>query len=106
MTDYLQVSTTAATADEAERIAAVLVEQRLAACVQIIPQLRSVYRWQGKVEQANEWLCLIKTRRSLFDEVEAEIRRLHSYDCPEIIAVTIERGNEDYLRWLGEQLKS
>jgi len=106
MTDYLQVSTTAATASEAERIATTLVEKRLAACVQIIPHVSSVYRWQGKVEQAKEWLCLAKTRRSRLPQVEAEICQLHGYECPEIIAVTIEGGSSNYLSWLDEQLES
>jgi len=104
MTEYVQLSTTTSTADEAGAIATALVEQRLAACVQIIPQVQSVYRWQGKVEQASEWLCLVKTHRRLITQVEAEICLLHSYDCPEIIAVAIEGGSAAYLAWLGEQL--
>ncbi len=104
MTDYIQLSTTTSTAAEAETIATALVELRLAACVQIVPQVRSVYRWQGKVEQADEWLCLVKTHRRLLSRVEAEIDRLHSYECPEIVAVAIEAGSAAYLQWLGEQL--
>jgi len=104
MTDYLQVSTTTATREEAEAIATALVEKHLAACVQIISQVRSIYRWQGKVEQADECLCLVKTTRDRLPQVEAEIKRLHAYDCPEIIAVEIVAGSADYLRWLSEQL--
>ncbi len=104
MTDHLQISTTTSTAAEAESIANALVEQRLAACVQIVPQVKSIYRWQGKIEHAEEWLCLIKTQRSLLPKVEAEICRLHAYDCPEVIAVAIEAGSEAYLKWLDEQL--
>ncbi len=104
MTDYVQLSTTTSSSDEAEAIATSLVELRLAACVQILPQVRSVYRWQGKVEQADEWLCLVKTHRRLLPQVEAEIGRLHSYECPEIVAVAIEAGSAAYLQWLGEQL--
>jgi len=104
MTDYVQLSTTTSTADEAEAIATALVDLRLAACVQILPQVRSVYRWQGKVEQANEWLCLVKTHRRLLPQVEAEIGRRHSYECPEIVAVSIEAGSTAYLQWLSEQL--
>jgi len=106
MTDYLQLSTTTATAQQAEEIAKALVEQRLAACVQIIPQVRSVYRWQGKIEQADEWLCLVKTHRSLLSQVEAEICQRHSYECPELIAVPVEAGSAAYLEWLGKQLDS
>ncbi len=101
MTEYVQLSTTTATVEEAEEIATALVEQRLAACVQIIPQVRSVYRWQGKVEQADEWLCLVKTRRSLLPQVEAEIGRRHSYECPELIAVSIEAGSVAYFEVVG-----
>lgn len=104
MTDFIQLFTTTSTADEAEAIATALVELRLAACVQIVPQVRSVYRWQGKVEQADEWLCLVKTHRSLLLQVEAEIGRRHSYECPEIVAVSIEAASAAYLQWLGEQL--
>ncbi len=104
MTEYIQISTTTSTVDDAKAIASGLVEQRLVACVQIIPQVCSIYRWQGKVEQADEWLCLAKTHRSLLSQVEAEIGRLHSYECPEIVAVSIEAGSAAYLKWLGEQI--
>ncbi|MGI9429971.1 MAG: divalent-cation tolerance protein CutA [Bythopirellula sp.] len=106
MTDFVLVSTTTASAAEAERIATALVEQRLAACVQIVPQVRSVYRWEGKIEQADERLCLAKTRRSLLPQVEAELLRQHSYECPEIIAVPIEASSLGYLQWLEAQLPS
>ena len=106
MTDFVLVSTTTASAAEAEQIATALVEQRLAACVQIIPQVQSVYRWEGKIEQSDERLCLAKTRRSLLSQVEAEIIRQHSYECPEIIAVPIEAGSLGYLQWLESQLQS
>ena len=89
MTEFVLVSTTTASADEAEQIAQALLNQRLAACVQIIPQVRSIYRWAGEIEQAGEWLCLIKTRRSLLSHLEAAVIRQHSYDCPEIVAVPI-----------------
>ncbi len=104
MTEYVQLSTTTSTAGEAEAIASALVELRLAACVQILPRVRSVYRWQGKVERADEWLCLVKTHRRLLPQVEAEIGRRHSYECPEIVAVSIEAGSDAYLDWLDEQL--
>jgi len=104
MNDFSQLSTTTSTAEEAEAIAVALVEQRLAACVQIIPQVRSVYRWQGKVELADEWLCLVKTHHSLLPQVETEIKRRHSYECPEIVVVSIEAGSGAYLKWLGEQV--
>jgi len=104
MSEYLQVMTTTATEQQAQEIAAALVDQRRAACAQVIGPLTSVYRWQGKVEQASEWLCTIKTRQSMFPAVESAIRQLHDYDCPEIIAMPIVGGSADYLHWLGEQL--
>ena len=104
MTEYIQVSTTTETKQAAQEIAAALVEQRLAACVQVSGPVESVYRWQGKVQQSQEWLCTAKTRASLFPRVEAAIRELHKYEGPEIVAVPIADGSAAYLAWLGEQL--
>ena len=104
MTDFIQVSTTTETEQAAQEIAAALVQQRLAACVQVSGPVESVYRWQGKVQLSQEWLCTAKTRASLLPQVEAAIRELHTYDCPEIVAVPIADGSAAYLTWLGEQL--
>lgn len=101
--EFFQITSTVGGREEAEQLAAALVEQRLAACVQIIGPMRSVYRWQGQVEQADEWLCLIKTTRERYDAVEAAIRELHSYECPEIIATPIIAGSSAYLKWIAEQ---
>lgn len=101
--EYLQILTTAASADEARRIATALVEERLAACVQIVGPIESIYRWEGKVETATEWQCWIKTRRHHYDAVEAAIRRLHSYEVPEILAMPIVAGSEAYLKWLSKE---
>src|SRR5262249_9373183 len=103
MANYLQVSTAAGSGEEAERIAAALVERRLAACVQVMGPVRSVYRWQGAVERADEWLCLVKTTSKRYAEVESAIRELHSYECPEVIATPIVAGSETYLDWLADQ---
>jgi periplasmic divalent cation tolerance protein len=103
MVDYLQVTTAACSREEADRIAGALVERRLTGCVQVIGPMHSVYRWQGRIEQAEEWLCVIKTTRPQYGDVEAAIRELHSYECPEIIATPIEAGSESYLAWLAEQ---
>ncbi|MEQ8162029.1 MAG: divalent-cation tolerance protein CutA, partial [Smithellaceae bacterium] len=89
-----------ATKEEAQKIARHLVEQRVAACVQIAGPIISTYRWQGKVETAEEWLCVIKTRESLYPELEKAIISLHSYETPEIIAVPIIKGSREYLSWL------
>lgn len=104
MKEFIQVATTTAQQAEARQIAAELVERRLAACVQIQGPIRSVYRWQGNVEQAEEWLCTAKTERRLFQAVAAAIGKLHSYECPEVIATPIVAGSAGYLAWLQEQL--
>lgn len=94
------VLTTTGTHAEAEKIAQVLIENELAACVQILPPMISVYRWQGKVEQSQEVLLFIKTTQELFADVSAAIKLHHSYETPEIIALTIVSGTDDYLAWL------
>ncbi len=104
MTDYLQVLTTAGSEEEAERISAALVERRLAACVQVVGPISSRFRWQGEVETAQEWLCLAKTEASRYDELEAAIRELHSYEVPEIVATPIVAGSEGYLKWVSDNL--
>jgi periplasmic divalent cation tolerance protein len=100
MAQFIQVQTTTARREEAEAIAAELVEKRLAACVQIIGPIASTYRWEGEVETAEEWLLLIKTTASAYDTVEDAIALLHSYEVPEIIALPIMRGSEGYLAWV------
>ena len=101
---FLQVTTISGSREEADRIATTLVDRSLAACVQIVGPIRSVYRWQGQIEHGEEWLCQIKTTREQYAPVEAAIRELHSYDCPEIIAMPIIAGSAAYLQWLSEQI--
>ena len=105
MKTYIQVTTTTETKEQAQKIAQYLVETRLAACVQITGPITSIYPWKGKVETANEWLCLIKTREELFEKVETTIKKMHSYETPEIIAVPIIKGSKEYLRWLDDELR-
>jgi len=100
MTEKRIVLSTAGSEDEARKIARHLVERRLAACVNIIPQIESMYRWQGDVESSREWLLVIKTSVERFAEVRAAIQELHSYDLPECIALAIEDGSEEYLNWI------
>ncbi len=95
-----QVVTTTASVAVARRIARALVDRRLAACAQIVGPIESVYRWQGRVEMAREWLCLIKTTRARFREVAATVETLHPYDTPEIVALPIAAGSQRYLEWL------
>jgi periplasmic divalent cation tolerance protein len=105
MTECVQVLTTAASEAEAERIAATLVERRLAACVQVVGPVVSHYRWQGAVEREREWQCLAKTTMARFGEVEEAIRELHSYEEPEIVATPILAGSSGYLGWLVDNVE-
>ncbi len=98
--DAIVVFMTAANGEEASRLAEMLVGAHLAACVQILPEMESVYRWQGKIERSSEVLLLAKTTRGKFDDLEREVRALHSYDTPEIVAVPIVAGSAPYLEWL------
>jgi periplasmic divalent cation tolerance protein len=100
MADYIQILTTVEKHEDAERIAQALVEERLAACVQIIGPVISIYRWQGKIEKTQEWQCWCKSRRDLYDRIEAAIRRRHPYQVPEILAMAVVAGSADYLAWL------
>ena len=106
MNSYIQVTTTTETREEAQKIARCLVEQKLAACAQISRPITSIYRWKGKVETAKEWLCLIKTQKALYEELEKAIISLHSYETPEIIAVPIIKGSRDYLSWLQNETEN
>jgi len=104
MTDKIVVLTTCGSADEAGKIARALVSKKLAACVNVLPAVRSIYRWKGEVQDAEETLLVIKSSRALFDEVRAEIEKLHSYDVAEVIAVPIVDGSEAYLEWFERAL--
>jgi len=105
MNEYIQVATTVATEEEAGAIAKLLVEQRLAACVQVLGPMTSHYRWQGKMETAREYLCLAKSRAALYPAIEAAIKTAHSYEVPEIIAMPIIGGSKGYLAWLAEEVR-
>ena len=104
--DYIVVNMTAADSEEALRIAELLVEKNLAACVQILPAMQSIYRWKGEIEKQPEILILAKTVKSKFGELEAEVRAVHSYETPEIVAVPITNGSTPYLEWLSASVGS
>ena len=104
MSDKKIVLTTTGSREEAEKIAHALVERRLAACVNIVSPIHSVYRWQGKVEDADEHLLLIKTTAAGFDAVARAIRELHSYELPECIELAIDHGSPDYLTWIEQSV--
>ena len=105
MTDKIIVFSTCGSAEEAERIARGLVDARAAACVSIVPGMRSIYRWKGAVEDAAEWLLVIKTARGSFERVKTELRKLHSYEVPELVALPVVEGLEEYLNWIGENVE-
>jgi len=105
MTDFIQVVTTTETKQDAQTIARSLVEARLAACVQVLGPITSTYRWRGKIETAEEWQCWAKSRRDVYERIEAAIRRLHPYEVPEILVVPVVAGSASYLEWLRDEVK-
>ena len=105
MTDKILVLTTASSRDEARKIGRALVERLLAACVNIVPHVGSIYRWEGEIEEAEEWLLILKTTRGAFERVRDAIVELHSYDVPECISLSIEDGSVAYLSWMGQSVK-
>src|SRR5580700_11253353 len=105
MTDKIVVFSTCATADEAERIARRLVDERLAACVNVISPVRSFYRWKGAVEDSVEWLLIIKSSRALFESLRAVLESAHSYEVPEVVAIPIVDGSPNYLSWIEQELQ-
>lgn len=104
MLDPLVVLMTAGSQEEADKIAGALIAEMLAACVNIIPGITSVYRWQGEVQRDQEWLLVAKSRRDVLDTLIERVQELHSYDVSEIIALPLAGGSEAYLRWLDEQV--
>lgn len=103
MSDVIQVSTTTGSEEDARRIAAELIDRRLAACVQVSGPINSHFRWEGKIEASREWLCTIKTRYELFEPVEQLIRSLHPYEEPEIVAIPVIDGSKSYLQWVNRE---
>ncbi len=101
--DFVIVFVTVASENEALKIARHVVENKLAACTNIVPGLRSIYRWKGEICDDRELLCIMKTKMSLFDELKKAVKKIHSYEVAEIIAVPLANGAEDYLAWLAEE---
>lgn len=100
MKEFLQILTTVEKKKDAEEIAKFLVEERLAACVQILGPISSIYLWEGKVERTREWLCLIKSKKYLYSRVESALKQRHPYRIPEIIAIPVVIGSRSYLEWI------
>ncbi len=104
MTDKIVVFSSCSTSEEAQKLARHLVEARVAACVNVIPGAYSVFRWEGKVEDASEWILIIKTTRPRLESLKTELRKMHSYTVPEVVAVPIVDGSDDYLQWLDREV--
>jgi periplasmic divalent cation tolerance protein len=104
LTDKIVVLSTCGSAEEAERLARLLVDGHVAACVNVLAPTRSFYRWQGKVQNAEEWLLVIKTSRALFERVRVLLEGAHSYELPEVIAVPVVEGSPTYLAWMEGEL--
>ena len=102
MSESVVVLVTCGSEEEALKIAQALVEERLAACVNIVSPIRSIYRWEGKICDEMEWILIIKTQRQRFEKLEKKVKSLHSYSVPEIIALPIIEGTSSYLKWLAE----
>jgi periplasmic divalent cation tolerance protein len=103
---YIIVFITASSEEEADIIAGKLIDSKVAACVNIIPGVKSVYTWKGKKETAQECLLFVKTKKENFPELESMVKGLHSYETPEIISVAIDDGEEKYLNWIKEATKN
>lgn len=103
MQRYIQVFTSVDKRENADRIASSAVNKRAAACAQVLGPIRSTYWWKGKVEKAEEWLLMLKTRQDLFSALEQEIRALHPYEVPEIIALPMVAGSKPYLQWIDQE---
>jgi periplasmic divalent cation tolerance protein len=104
VTNKIVVLTTCGSAEEGETLARKLIESNMAACVNLIPQVRSFYRWQGKIEDATEWLLVVKTSREQFDALRQVLEGAHSYELPEVLALPVVAGSPNYLSWLDKEL--
>jgi periplasmic divalent cation tolerance protein len=103
--DYIVVFITTSSLEEAKKIANHLVENKIAACINIVEKINSTFFWKGNIENYDESLLIVKTKRSLFSKLKEEVKKLHSYTVPEIIAIPIVEGSEDYLNWIDETVK-
>ena len=104
MTEYIQIYTTTENEDDARMIAQRVVGKRLAACAQVVGPIFSTYWWEGGIEEAEEWLCIMKSRKDLYNRLEEAILGVHSYDVPEIVAVPIVSGSQKYLQWPNKEV--
>lgn len=101
---YIQIFTTTEKREDAENIAKILLEKRLTSCVQI-SEINSFYWWEGKIVNSKEFLCIIKGKKEMYDEIEREIKKIHRYEVPEIISVEIFKGNKEYFEWMEKEIR-
>jgi len=106
MNEYIQVFTTTGNKDDAKKITRDLVEKRLVACAQVFGPIMSTYRWKGKIEEEEEWLCILKSRYERYEKLEESIRIIHPYEEPEILALPVVKGSRGYLEWMDRQMKA
>lgn len=104
MTEYIQVFSSVVNLEAAEKIGESVIEKKLAAIVQITGPVKSMYMWNGKMLKGEDWRIVMKTKRALYEKLEAEIKRLHPYGVPEILAMPVLEGNMDYLNWISKEL--
>ncbi|HYI94642.1 MAG TPA: divalent-cation tolerance protein CutA [Bryobacteraceae bacterium] len=103
MSEKIIVFSNCGSQEQAQRVARALVDTHVCACVNIVPGIQSIYRWQGSVQEEAEWMLIIKTRRELFEQLSVELRKNHSYEIPEVIAIPIIEGSPDYLDWIDRE---
>jgi periplasmic divalent cation tolerance protein len=106
MTEKIIVFSNCGSEEEARRVAKALVEARVAACVNILPRIQSIYHWQGAIEEETEWMLVIKSTRPMFDTLCAELRKIHSYEVPEVLALPVIAGSQDYLNWMDREMSA
>ncbi len=105
MTEYILIYTLCASGKEAKKIGKLLLENRLAACVNIFPAVQSMYWWEGKIQNAKEVGLFVKTHSSKFEAIKSEILKNHSYECPCVVSLPVQEGEESYLKWIGKEIR-
>jgi periplasmic divalent cation tolerance protein len=105
MQDYIVIYITTNSFDSAKKIGKILLDKKLVACVNIVPKIKSVFRWKGKIEKEDEVLLILKTKRVLFDKIVQKVKEMHPYEVPEIIGLPIVCGNQSYLDWIEKEVE-